>query len=90
LAVGRYPEDLHLITGRAFWADRVRYGVAVGVAAATILLRLALNPVFGSDLPFITFYPAVVVIAWLAGFWPGVLTTLVFAAAADHMNCGRH
>ena len=25
------------------------------------------NPVFGSALPFITFYPAVVVIAWLAG-----------------------
>ena len=33
------------------------------------LLRIALDPLLGGDLPFLMFYPAVMVSAWLGGVW---------------------
>ena len=50
-----------------------RYAIAVVIALAAILLRLALVPLLGSGAPFITVFPAVVLIAMLAGFWPAML-----------------
>jgi PAS domain S-box-containing protein len=69
-------------TLREGWAGR--YGLAVAVAAVAVLLRLALDPVWGTKLPFITSYPAVVVSAWFGGFGPGVVTTVISAAAAAY------
>jgi PAS domain S-box-containing protein len=59
-----------------------RYAIAVTAAALAVLLRLALDPVWGLKVPFITFYPAMMVSAWLGGFGPGIVTTLLCAAAA--------
>jgi len=61
-----------------------RYGIAVAAPGAATLLRLALDPVWGLKLPFILFYPAIVVSAWFGGLWPGIHTTMLSAVAADY------
>lgn len=61
-----------------------RYGIAVAVAAVAILVRLGLDPVWGLSFPYVTFFPAIMLSAWLGGLWPGVVTTLLCAIAADH------
>ena len=58
--------------------------VAVGASVAALLLRLAMGHV-GEQLPtYITFYPAVMLVAILAGFWPGLLTTAASALLTDY------
>jgi PAS domain-containing protein len=59
----------------------LRYSVAIGAAGAALLIRLALNPVWADRLPFITFFPAIVLSAWYGGLRPGLLTTGLSAAA---------
>jgi PAS domain S-box-containing protein len=57
------------------WSVPVRYGVAVAAALAAGVLRGALSTFWGQDLPYLTFFPAVVLSAWAGGFWTGALTT---------------
>ena len=64
------------------WA--LRYGFAVVAVAAAFGLRLVLTAWAGPELAtYITFYPAVITAALLAGFGPGVLAT----ALAGLMVC---
>jgi PAS domain S-box-containing protein len=60
----------------------VRYAVAVAATAIAVGLRAVMAPLWGQNLPLITFYPAIMVSAWFGGFWPGLLTTALSAAAA--------
>ena len=54
----------------------LRYGLAAGAVAAGWGLRLAVTAWFGPGLPaYITFYPAVMAAALLAGFGPGLAAT---------------
>jgi PAS domain S-box-containing protein len=62
----------------------VRYTVAIGAAAAAVLLRLALEPVWGFKLPFITLFPAIMLSAWVGGLGPGIVTTAITAVAAAY------
>src|SRR5206468_9383932 len=62
----------------------ISYVVAVGAAVAAILIRLALDPVWGSKLPYITLFPAIMVSAWLGGLWPGIVTTVIAGTAAEY------
>src|SRR5712691_9999661 len=62
-----------------------RYGIAVATTGFAALVRVAFDPLLGGELPFLTFYPAVMVSAWLGGFWPGILTTLLAATIADYL-----
>ena len=66
------------------WPARVRYAVAVMAALAAAALRGALSPLWGHDLPFLTFVPAIVLSAWAGGFGPGMVTTILSAALADY------
>jgi PAS domain S-box-containing protein len=55
-----------------------QYVLAVAAIVLAFLLREAMAHQFAVELPpFITFYPAVMVVAMLAGFWPGLLATAV-------------
>ena len=63
------------------WA---RYAVAATCAGLAVVVRLGLDPLWGPKVPFITFYPAIMVSAWLGGFGPGMVTTLLCAAAAAY------
>jgi two-component system, cell cycle sensor histidine kinase and response regulator CckA len=53
--------------------------LATGIA---VLLRAALTPYIGPALPFITLFPAVFVSAYIGGFGPAILTTILGILAA--------
>jgi PAS domain S-box-containing protein len=61
-----------------------RYALAVALGVVAVAIRLALDPVWGTALPYITLFPAIMVSAWFGGLWPGVLTTLLTAVAAEY------
>ncbi|MBI2188735.1 MAG: PAS domain S-box protein [Acidobacteria bacterium] len=63
----------------------VRYAVAVAAAAAAVLFREALVPLWGLELPYITLFPAIMLSAWLGGFGPGITTTLLCSVAAEYL-----
>ena len=50
-----------------------RYGVAVAAIAAALGLRLMLQPWLGSSVPYLQFFPAILLAAWYGGFGPGAL-----------------
>jgi PAS domain S-box-containing protein len=52
-----------------------RFGLALLGVILAALLRLALNPVLGEDLPLFLFVFPIVVAAWFGGLWPGLLAT---------------
>jgi PAS domain S-box-containing protein len=62
----------------------VRYTVAIGAAAAAVFLRLALEPVWGLKLPFITLFPAIMLSAWVGGLGPGILATAITVVGATY------
>jgi K+-sensing histidine kinase KdpD len=55
------------------------------VIGAALLTRWSLWSLLGPELPFLLLWPAVMVCAWLGGFGPGVLATLLSLAAADFL-----
>src|SRR5262245_1015342 len=61
----------------------LRYGVAFVSAAVAVLLREALTPLWGHQLPFLTLFPAVFLSAWCGGLGPGLVTTALCAIAAS-------
>ena len=64
------------------WFDRpwIRYGITIGAVVVAFLLRLVLTKWVGPGLPtFVTFYPAVMLVAIVFGLWAGLLATLMIA-----------
>jgi PAS domain S-box-containing protein len=61
-----------------------RYGLALVATAVALLLRMALVHLRGELPHYVTFYPAVMLTAVLAGFGPGLLATAATALAADY------
>jgi PAS domain S-box-containing protein len=61
------------------------YGVAIGLVALAAFARLALGDYVGTQLPFITFFPAIIIAALLGGLWPGVCATILSALAAWYL-----
>ena len=69
--------------GGAFTAA-LRYSLAVVVVVVAMTLRWGLVRGFGAFPLYITFYPAVLLVAMIAGGGPGVLATLLSALAVDY------
>jgi two-component sensor histidine kinase len=59
-----------------------RYGLAVGLALAAVLLRLGLGAVFPPGFPYVTFLPAIVVATYFGGARPGWLCAALCGLAA--------
>jgi len=59
------------------------YLVAIGCVVLATAVRIALNPLWDVHLPFFTFFPAVVGAAWFGGFMPGMVASVLSAAAVD-------
>ena len=73
------------------WPPKVKcstplaYAVAVLAAVAATLVRASLTPLIGETaVPYITCFPAVLVVAWYGGFWPASVCTFLSALAADY------
>jgi hypothetical protein len=52
-----------------------RYAVAVLALALATVVRFALMPLLGLTVPFIIYFPTVVLCAWFGGLKPGLLST---------------
>jgi len=61
------------------------YGSAVATVLVAVLLRFALDPYLGSDVPFILFFPAVAVAAFLGRARGGLLALILSLVAADFL-----
>ncbi len=61
---------------------QVRYGLAVLLVILATLLRLQLGAL-GLKPPYITYYPAIVLTAWLCGFGPCLVATALSTAISD-------
>jgi PAS domain S-box-containing protein len=59
-----------------------RFTFTVLAVTLATLLRSALAPVIGEGVPFILYYPTVVLCAWFGGLWPGLLSTALGGAIA--------
>ena len=63
----------------------IRYGIAVTAPLLTLLLRAGIEQAGAPGLPtYITFYPAVMAVAILAGLGPGLAATAVTVAIVDY------
>ena len=70
---------------RAAWkAITLRYGLAVAAVAVGVAVRWWMESLVGSLPLFVTFSPAVLLVAVIAGGGPGILTSLLCALAADY------
>ena len=69
------------LLGQARWPP-VRVAACLLAVAVAFVARLALVPWLGHEMAYVTFYPAVMVVATLAGFWLGVAATLVSTVLA--------
>src|SRR6202011_1416977 len=65
------------------------YGVALLATAGSLLIRWPLWPVLGDAVPHMTFFPAVMIAAYVGGFWPGLLATFLSAIAANWFLTGQ-
>jgi PAS domain S-box-containing protein len=61
------------------------YGIPIAAVAAAALVRVALEPLWGTRLPFFTFFPAVMVSAWCCGFRTGMLATTLATIVVDRL-----
>jgi PAS domain S-box-containing protein len=59
-----------------------RYGVALVVTALAVVVRMALAPMLGAKLPYVTLFAAAAISAAFGGFGPGMLSIVAGAAAA--------
>jgi two-component system sensor kinase FixL len=59
-----------------------RYAAACLLVAASLLVRLSLQPWLGANIPYLHFFPAIMLAAWYGGFGPGLVATLSSAVLA--------
>jgi PAS domain S-box-containing protein len=66
-------------------ATTPRFGYLIAVAAtlAAAAFRLVLNALLANDLPYLTFFGAIMVAGWYGGFQPGLLATFLSTAATS-------
>jgi PAS domain S-box-containing protein len=61
-------------------AAALPYLVAIAATLAAVAVRLLLSSWLGADLPYLTFFGAIMGAAWYGGLQPGLLTTAMSAA----------
>lgn len=68
----------------AMWRHRpvLGYGLAVALAGGATIVRLGADAMLPAGFPYLTFFPAVVVTAFVAGAGPGILAGLISFVAA--------
>src|SRR3954470_15090690 len=72
---------------RWLWTGLEHYGLAVASVLIAFLLKLVIEPLVEVDVPFVLFLGGILLTAWYAGFFPGVvasvLAALIFALDLD-------
>lgn len=62
-----------------------RYAIAILGAVIVAVVRLALDPFLGEELPTTMFVFAVIVAAWYGGVWPGLLATTISLLLGEYL-----
>src|SRR5262245_52563891 len=62
----------------------IAYSVALLGTAVTLLIEQPLSVVRGDRVLYGAFFPVVLLAAYLGGFWPGLLATVLSALAATY------
>jgi PAS domain S-box-containing protein len=73
----------------------ISYVAATFITLGAAAVRYGLDPIWGDQLRFITFYPAVALAAWLGGFGPALVATIMSVACVllllhlhvDNVDC---
>ena len=60
------------------------YSLALLAPAITLLLRWPLEVVLGDRVLYMAFIPAILIVAYVGGLWPGLITTVLSALAATY------
>ena len=60
------------------------YGIAAVTVAASLLVRLPLQPILGTQYAYVLFYPAVFTAAWIAGLRSALAAGVLSAICARH------
>ena len=68
-------------SSRSVWA---RYSLALAAMMAAVLLRWALIPILGLNIPYLTVFPAMMIVAVTLGAGPGVVATVVGLLLAEY------
>src|SRR5712691_8393985 len=61
------------------------YGIAAAAVALATLVRWVVSGQVVEGIPFITYYPAIIIATLAGGFWPGILAAALSAAAALYL-----
>src|SRR5689334_7446333 len=73
---------------------RVHTALRYAAAILAVMLAAAVHDAFemywGGRMPFLTFYPAVIGIAWFAGAGPGIVATLLSAVLSTRIWIAVH
>ncbi len=77
-----HTENLLLSTGKRSHSRAAVWVALAGVAVATGI-RFLCQEILGAAVPFLFYYPAVMLAAWCGGIRPGALATLLSVLAAD-------
>src|SRR5689334_1796656 len=59
-----------------------RYLFTIDAVTLATLLRFALRPLLELEVPFILYFPTVVLSAWFGGLWPGLLSAALSGITA--------
>jgi len=62
----------------------LRYGAALAVSGLALIVRLAMDPVWGQAKAYLTVFPAVLVATWFGGRGPGYLATILCVLGVDY------
>ena len=68
----------------------LRYSLAVALAFAVFLVRMAFQPLLGEAAPFALCHPAILTAAFFGGWGPGLLTLAISAISADYFFLSPH
>ncbi len=76
--------DLLVLGALERWRNKRKWGFGFAVTAflGAFALRYALDDWLPRGVPFLTFFPAIILTAFFAGLWPTVLLTVLSALAA--------
>ena len=61
------------------------YGLALLMVAVAVFGRWLVGNYTGAQIPFITFYPAIIIVALIGGLWPGILASVLSSVAAWYL-----
>ena len=64
----------------------VRYVVPFAIVFTSLLVRFAFQEWLGVSVPYLHFFPAVMISAWFGGLGPGIVATLLSAGAALYFS----